>query len=363
MSLQKEIEEFLLEQGAIKVGFTTLETLEGGPPGSDITYVLPEAQSAISYALPLNRDLIRPYLKKEPNSRHNHEKDRFDLNMKGWDISKEVAELLRKKGFKAFPVMSNFKYRKELEDWKYEMTPDISLRYLAVMGGVGLFGWSGNLGLKGYGPNLVLGAIVTSAKLEPTDPLPESESFCNQCKICVKVCALRTFDDTEEVAIKIGGHEFTHAKKIDKGRCHMVCGGYSGLDITGEWSTWSPGRYEQPKTKREALKSLIRAQKNWFKLPKREDFKFYDYKEIEKLQEVPFIGHKTVKLGEYLSVTCGHCQIVCWGDPKETNENYRLLRNSGCVVQKEDGTIVVLPPEEAKKAFDELNPEHKKLYQ
>ncbi|MHA1543222.1 MAG: hypothetical protein ACTSQH_09625, partial [Candidatus Hodarchaeales archaeon] len=109
--------------------------------------------------------------------------------------------------------------------------------------------------------------------------------------------------------------------------CHLVCGGYSGLDITGEWSTWSPGRYEQPKTKREALKSLIRAQKNWFKF------------------------------------TCGHCQIVCWGDPKETNENYRLLRNSGCVVQKEDGTIVVLPPEEAKKAFDELNPEHKKLYQ
>jgi len=158
MSLQKEIKEYLLEQGAVKVGFTTLETLEGGPPGSDITYVLPEAQSAISYALPLNRDLIRPYLKKEPNSRCELEKDRFDLNMKGWDISKKVAELLKKKGFKAFPVMQNFKYRKELEDWKYELPPDISLRYLAVRGGVGLFGWSGNLGLKGYGPNLVLGA-------------------------------------------------------------------------------------------------------------------------------------------------------------------------------------------------------------
>jgi hypothetical protein len=39
-----------------------------------------------------------------------------------------------------------------------------------------------------------------------------------------------------------------------------------------------------------------------------------------------------------------------------------LLKNSGCVVQKEDGSIVVLPPEEAKKAFDELSPEHRKLY-
>lgn len=362
ISLNEELEKLLLGKGAIKVGFTTLETLAGGPPGSDITYVLPEAQSAISYALPLNRDLIRPYLKKEPNSRVNLENDRFNVTMKAWDISKEVAELLRKKGFKAFAVMSNFKYRKDSEDWNYELTPDISLRYLALRGGVGSFGWSGNLGLKGYGPLFTLGGIVTSAMLEPTDPIPESESFCNKCKVCVKVCAFRMFDEEEEVTIKIGGQEYTHAKRIDKGRCHMVCGGYSGLDITGKWSTWSAGRYEQPKTKHEAIVSLIRAQKNWFKLPKREDAKFYDYKDIEELQNVPFIGNKTVKLGNYLLFTCGHCQIVCWGDPKETNENYRLLKNSGCVVQKEDGSIVVLPPVEAKKAFDNLDPEHKKLY-
>ncbi|MHA2474864.1 MAG: hypothetical protein ACXAES_16695, partial [Promethearchaeota archaeon] len=47
ISLNEELEKFLLGKGAIKVGFTTLETLAGGPPGSDITYVLPEAQSAI----------------------------------------------------------------------------------------------------------------------------------------------------------------------------------------------------------------------------------------------------------------------------------------------------------------------------
>lgn len=305
---------------------------------------MPEAQSAISFALPLNRDLIRPYLNKEPNSRLNHEVDRFDVNVKSYAISKEVAELLRKKGFKAFPVMPNFKFRPNKRGM-----PDISLRYLAVRGGVGTYGWSGNLGLKGYGPQIVLGGIVTSVKLEPTDPLPESESFCNRCKICANVCAFRMFDAEEEVKIKIGGHEFTHSKRIDKRRCGMICSGLSGLEIEGKWSTWSAGRYKRPENVQDMNKLLMRAFKNSFKLPKREDFKLYDFGEIKPPRDIFF--------------TCGNCQIVCWGDPKQTKENYRLLINSGCVVQKEDGSIEILEPKEAEKLFNAMDPKHKKLYQ
>jgi epoxyqueuosine reductase QueG len=55
------------------VGFATLETMEGGPEGADLKYMLPEAQSAIGFALPLNKQLIRPYLAKEyPNARGDH---------------------------------------------------------------------------------------------------------------------------------------------------------------------------------------------------------------------------------------------------------------------------------------------------
>ncbi len=35
--LEKEIEQFLLDRGAINVGFATLDTLAGGPPSSDLT--------------------------------------------------------------------------------------------------------------------------------------------------------------------------------------------------------------------------------------------------------------------------------------------------------------------------------------
>jgi hypothetical protein len=46
--LNDEIEQFLLERGALKVGFATPETLSGGPPSADLEYILPRACSAIS---------------------------------------------------------------------------------------------------------------------------------------------------------------------------------------------------------------------------------------------------------------------------------------------------------------------------
>ena len=51
-TLNQEIEALLVAQGAIKVGFATIDTLAGGPPSAALTYVLPSAKSAISFAFP-----------------------------------------------------------------------------------------------------------------------------------------------------------------------------------------------------------------------------------------------------------------------------------------------------------------------
>jgi epoxyqueuosine reductase QueG len=42
--------EFLEVQGASKVGVATVETLAGGPPSTNLEYVLPGAKSAVSFA-------------------------------------------------------------------------------------------------------------------------------------------------------------------------------------------------------------------------------------------------------------------------------------------------------------------------
>ena len=185
-TLEGEIRRFLKERGAIRVGFATLDTLAGGPPSSDLTYVLPEAKSAVSFALPLDLQEIRATLAKE--SHNAFEKNNFEVNIHASVISVELANWLEEKGYKAKGTMANNFYRKEVKGWQRKMPPDVSHRYVAVRSGVGSFGWSGNVGIKGYGASIILDTVVTSAELEATDPIPEEDSFCDQCKLCVTSC-------------------------------------------------------------------------------------------------------------------------------------------------------------------------------
>jgi epoxyqueuosine reductase QueG len=232
--------------------------------------------------------------------------------------------------------------------------------------GVGSVGWSGNIGLKGYGAAIILGGLVTSAKLEPTDPIPEEESFCNKCKLCTKVCAFRMFSDRKEDSITLGGFTFKFAKRINLARCQIVCGGLSGLDKSGKWSTWSPGRYSYPETDKEVMRTLNLAVNNFLKWPEIELHKKYDTSEFANDKEITEvlgdIKFKMLKMIEDVKLTCGNCQLICTGDPKETNENYKLLINSGCVVQKEDGKIVILSPVKAQEVFNAMDPKHQRLY-
>jgi epoxyqueuosine reductase QueG len=71
--------------GACVVGVTTTEKLAGGPPSTDLTYVLPNAKSALCFAVPLNPDFIDPWFSKK-----NHE-DHFRNNIQTNDIGLNVV--------------------------------------------------------------------------------------------------------------------------------------------------------------------------------------------------------------------------------------------------------------------------------
>jgi epoxyqueuosine reductase QueG len=83
---------------------------------------------------------------------------------------------------------ANAVYRKDQPNGIFDFKPDISHRYLAVRSGIGWFGLSGNVITKTHGASVVLGTTVTTAELEPTEPLPPEESYCNQCKLCFASC-------------------------------------------------------------------------------------------------------------------------------------------------------------------------------
>jgi len=349
----------------VSVGFATKNTLEGGPPTTDMTYILPEAETAICFAVPLDKSKIRLYLGKSgKRGRFDHVIDNGDVYLKAYKYSKVAADFLEEKGYKSAPVINNFKYREDVPDWRTKLPPLLALRLVAARSGVGSIGWSGNILVKGYGAAVLLGALVTSAKLEPTDPIPIEDSPCDKCKLCVNVCAFRMFDNKEEDSYTLGGYTFSFSKRINVSRCYAVCGGQSGLDKTHKWSTWSPGRTPYPETEEDADRTFA----HLFTHPVK---KLRVAGEEGSYAESKLINDKIVQ--EYISsgeiasntftenfiLTCGNCQLICSGDHDETAENYRILTNSGCVVTTENGDNIILSKEEAdelEKAGKIANP-------
>jgi epoxyqueuosine reductase QueG len=342
MSLEQLIEEFLLENGAIKVRFANRESLAGGPPSADLTYQLEGARSAVSFALPLDRDRARRFLAKE-----EYHEEQIDVSIQSSKLSKACAQLIEKEGYASAMVHGNNKFRNELIGKELNLLPDISHRYVAVASGLGSFGWSGNVGIKGYGTAIILGTVVTTADLAPTDPIPEEESFCEQCKICVSSCVGNMFSKTETDSVTLGGRTFTFARRTDLNRCNVVCMGLTGLHKSGKWSTWSAGRLHIPEKPEETTEFFVKA-----------------FAQSCKRPAMPSEGGFTPSVGGNVNIrlTCGNCSYICFGDKEETRENYRLLKSSGCVIQLENGEKLVLPPEEAAEEFEKMDSVHKALY-
>lgn len=326
--------------------------------------MLQNAKSVISFALPLNKEKIRTFLKKE--NRVDHELDNIQTNVDAYLMGNDIADMLIKRGYESKVIFPNFKYRTDVPGWQMKMHPELSLRFIAVRSGVASFGWSGNVGLKGYGATIILGGLVTSAELQSTSPIPEEDSFCNQCKLCQNVCSFRMFDGSEREKISIGEYEFEYAKRNNIMRCQIVCGGLSGLDKRGQWSTWSPGRFPYPEDDSQVRKIFRYTILNSHKRPKDQEYdNNFDISQIEgeiKVTDVNTGGDLSKEMLRTIKLTCGNCQLICWGDPKETKKNFQLLKNSGCVIQYPNGEIKVLPPEEALDTFQSFPKKHRKLY-
>jgi len=250
------------------------------------------------------------------------------------------------KGFKSVPMIANAVYRKDTPRGPFDEKPPISHRYLAVRSGLGHFGLSGNVIMKTYGATVLFASVVTEAELIPTDPLPPEDSYCDQCRLCMSGCASGLMSQDEETTVTLGGVDFSYAKRRSYNRCDYVCGGFSGLHKSGKWSTWSPARFPIPENDDEFLGALINAAKPYVDRPKT-NYGLY---------------HPLVP-GDLLEFTCGHCQFICHPDKDVRQERFKMLANSGVVVQNEDGSLEAVSPEEAKKRLAAASPERRALYE
>jgi len=344
-NLSQTIIDFVMCEGfTCAAGIATMETLAGGPPTSDITYVLPGAKSAISFAIALDQSLIEPFLSKKDRRSYQH--DHIHAHYLSSGLSFELASHLEQRGYPSRPLNSNNSYRTDASPGgPFDVIPDISLRYLAVASGVASFGLSGNVLRKKEGAAIVLGGVVTSAELEPTPPLPAEENYCDACRLCIASCASGLMDPEEEARVTLGGREHTYSKRRSNLRCEYVCGGFTGLHQSGKWSTWSPGRLPIPETDEEFMGALAHG--------------------IEVYYQRPLLdgGFYSPLLDKRLGLTCGNCQIVCVADKEERKRRYKMLTSNGCVVQNPDGSLEVLAPQEASERLAAMSAKARALYE
>ena len=346
--LSKIVQEFVKIEGACAAGIATVRTLEGGPPSSDLTYVLHGARSAVCFAVPIDQAVIAPYLMKQ--DRLPLEEAFVRANVLASGIALHLSNYLTQKGYPSVPVAANNVFRPPApgaaSDYMADLYyPDIAHRYVAVRSGVGHLGLSGNLITANHGAAVILGTTVTTTQLVPTSPLPPEENYCDACRLCMASCIAGFMDSREKTSVSLGGHEFMYSKRRSYGRCDPVCSGYTGLHSSGKWSTWSPGRFDIPEGDeplRAANKRMQIAHSKWPASPGGRYFYFTD---------------------EKLRVSCANCQLVCCPDKNERKARYKMLTQSGVMLQHEDGRLEAVAPEHAEKTLAAMSDKHRLLYE
>jgi epoxyqueuosine reductase QueG len=344
--LSQDVLDYVTCLGTSAAGIATVDTLAGGPPSADLTYVLPEAKSAISFALPLDQEAIRAFLRKE--DRASHERDNYRVNGLASGLSLYLSKWLDQMGYPSVAQASNDVYRRDTPFGRIDLYPELSLRYLAVRSGVGHFGLSGNVITKDHGAAVILGCVVTTAELDPTNPLPADESYCDKCRLCMASCASGLMHPKEKTEIKLGGVEFEYSRRRSYLRCEYVCGGFTGLHPSGKWSTWSPGRFPIPEDDADFGPALVASRDAYHKRPQMEGGYFHSLMSL---------------MHGKIYQSCGNCQLVCHPDREERKRRYKMLTESGVVVQHPDGTLRAMPPEEATAFLTGMEPEARALYE
>ncbi len=321
MSLKEVIKKIAGDFGVDKVGFGSVERLEG-IPSADPSYLLPETATVISLAAANDRRAIRAYLSKRDQVAYAV--DMTETYKRLFRAGRAIAEELNGRDHNSVNVVPNFSYRPQKEP--YDMVPDFSHRYSAVAAGVGLMGWSGNLMTPEYGSAVHLGSVLTEVSIEP-DPILEKNP-CDNCKLCVAVCTTGYMSMNDEMYHHLGGIPFITCKKANNARCIICCAGMTGLSKDGKWSTWSPYKVNVPSTD-NGLDKLV-------------DKERQQMVERIKVDPMVFLSGGDVRETKSLLPTCGNCGAICWEKREDREENYKLLTTSGTVVLDENKSLKVI---------------------
>ncbi len=328
-SLKTTLKSLATSLGADLVGTTSRDLLTDGPPSSDPRYILPSANSVISFAVSLNSQNVQDFISKKEWRPHCDNRKIVVQTL--YNIGDSISKHLRAEGHDAVNVDLNNNYRPEEGAADVtEMTefhPEFSHRYAALASGIGRLGWSGNLLTKKYGALVELGSVLTSADIQPDPSIPDQEHPCDKCKMCSMVCPVGMITPRTSCKVTVAGITETISQKRPNTCCWIGCSGYEGLAPSATWSNWSPYRLgiPLPENKHELNALCIKLQKADPQMNSATS-SFSNYREA------------VFNPDWFYYTVCGFCRSVCSPHRKERLANRKLIIHSGTAALSLDGS-------------------------
>lgn len=187
-NLTEQVKAFLLQNSVPTFGIASAALLETEPQGIRPSDALDFARSLVCLGLPVPKGVLRSAGRSEAlywrtaNVYYRH----IDA------LLIRAASILEDQNEAAVPIFGCFPYdiKGKGDMWGY-----LDLIRAGEAAGLGLKGKNGLLFNSRYGPRLLLGAIVTTADLEPTTMPEQRQCGCpDDCFVCLENCPAGAID-------------------------------------------------------------------------------------------------------------------------------------------------------------------------
>jgi len=372
--IEDNVKDYAHSLGIEIVGVAGPDQLHG-PPSTDAGYVLRGGKSCVVFAVPLNVESIDDFFSKKDKTHHNI--DKMKQSQFTNRSSVKIAEFLESEGFRTKAVMTNMVYRRGLNLKTMNPHPDFSLRLAAIAAGVAGQGLSGNVVTERYGASVYLGAVVTDALFKSDPMMPPRyvmDEICSRCKICNQACPPKMFVSEKEEYLLMNGQLLPRGFRRDLAYCNINCFGLHSVSDDHKWSSWGSHvisdylsripESDGKNIKKAFFDKMFSAgdsgsrfttlktftSKVWpedlftrDKLGKEIDDYPKDELERRKIRRDDLKRYTGVEVDDPEVNTCGNCAQVCAGaDIAESARRLTMLRQSGLVVKKGDGSHAVV---------------------
>lgn len=210
--------------GADLCGIASIDRFDGAPTGYHPTNVLPSCRSVIVVA--------RRFLLGTLTAHSTIPYTIIRNKMSAWmdDLTVHLSYLIEDAGYVALPTGAIGPCNWNAETHK--SMGILSLKHAAVRAGLGTMGKNTLLINDRYGNMLWLGAVLTTAGLEP-DPLAAYQGCLPRCTLCLDSCPVHALDGTSIDQQACWDHAFGEENggewRIKCFTCRKICPHSLGL--------------------------------------------------------------------------------------------------------------------------------------